>query len=65
MTMMKVKRGRGRPAGPLGVGVKCTIMIPGQLHAALLEDIEQDDLKTLSEAIVGRLKRGKRRGRAL
>lgn len=63
--MSNIKRKPGRPPGPLGVGVKCSVMIPQQLHTALIEDIRLDGHQNLSEAIVARLKRGKRRGREL
>ena len=58
-------RPRGRPPGPLGAGVKCTVMIPQQLHDALIEDVGPDGPPNFSQALVARLKRGKPRGRAL
>ena len=61
------KRGPGRPPHPLGRGIKCAVMIPQQLHDALLEDVVRDGSgpRNFSEAIVARLRRGKPRGRAL
>ncbi len=59
------KRGRGRPPGPLGKGVQCSVMVPQQLHDAIIEDVGPDGPSNFSQAVVTRLKRGKPRGRAL
>lgn len=58
------RAGSGAPTHKLGKGVKVSLLIPGRLHEALRRDTELDEVN-MSQAIVSRLIRGKRRGREL
>ena len=58
------REGAGRPPHPLGTGVKTSVMIPYRLLAAMQVEANQNGT-SLSEVIISRLIRGKKRGQKL